>query len=329
VGKSFVCDVAVVVLTHCRSRPIRLEPQYHILASALASASVERGRPNPRSPDNSGFDGLFKAVQSAERRLPSMSRNTTRSYRPLLKTVLLASALVAVGALVGGGAVWARGTASEISACVEPRTGYLVYGRSCGGASLTWNQQGPAGPQGQAGPQGAAGPKGDPGKGLEPPSAAEIKARKNPPKGLKAATGKPDLAKLAKLKPSLSTSGVWAFSSFHDQEVAFASIKDGFNPKTVSHLDVPAGKYVVVAKADGLSESYDLLGFVFCDLVAGVDSDSSSTRGDSTLALTVVHAFSKPGRIALRCVGFGSVLTHTKISAIRVDVLKNVYVATG
>jgi len=258
-----------------------------------------------------------------------MSKKTGWRHSHVLKTLPLAAGLVAVGTLVGGGLVWARGTASEVSACVEPRTGYLVYGRSCGGESLTWSQQGPAGPQGQAGPQGAAGPKGDRGKGLEPPSAAEIQAHKNPPKGLKAAPGKPNLAKLAKLKPSLSAGGVWAFSSFHDQEVQFNSIQGGFAPKGVAHLDVPAGKYVVVAKADGWSESYDTLGFVACYLVAGVDFDTSSTRGDSTLALTVVHSFAKPGQIALRCVGFGSVLTHVKITAIRVDVLKNVYVATG
>jgi hypothetical protein len=248
-----------------------------------------------------------------------------RSSRLLLKLVL-AAVLVAVGSLIGGGLVWARVTASEISACIEPRTGYLVYERSCGGATLTWSQQGPAGAQGQPGPQG---PKGDTGKGLEPPSAAEAQVRKSPPKGLKAAAGKPDLARLAKLVPSLGSGGVWAFSSFHDEEVAFSSIKDGFTPKGVAHLDVPSGKYVVVAKADALSETYDTLGFVACGLVAGLDSDTSSTRGDSTLALTVVHSFPKPGRIVLRCVGFGSLVTHVKITAIRVDVLKNVYVATG
>jgi hypothetical protein len=258
-----------------------------------------------------------------------MSDGTGRSYGRGVKNLSLVAGLVAVGALVGGGFVWASGNASEISACVEPRTGYLVYGRSCGGANLTWSQQGPAGPEGPAGPQGAAGAKGDPGRGMKPPSAAEIQVRKHPPKGLKAAPGKPNLAKLAKLKPSLGAGGVWAFSSFHDQEIAFNSIKDGFTPQGVAHLDVPAGKYVVVAKADGWSESYDTLGFVACYLVAGVDFDSSSTRGDSTLALTVVHSFAKPAQIALRCVGYGSVLTHVKITAVRVDVLKNVYVATG
>ena len=108
-----------------------------------------------------------------------------------------------------------------------------------------------------------------------------------------------------------------------------SSIKDAFNPKEAAHLDVPAGKYVVVSKADVWSEDYDVLGFVVCTLVAGVDTDTSSTRGDSALALTVVHGFADPARIALRCVGFGSKLRHAKITAIRVDVLKNVHVEAG
>ena len=100
--------------------------------------------------------------------------------------------------------------------------------------------------QGPAGPQGVPGPKGAAGKGIEPPSAAEIQLRNHPPKGLRAVPGKPNLARLAKLKPSLGADGVWAFSSFHDQDVSLASLKDAFTPKGVSHLDVPAGKYVVV-----------------------------------------------------------------------------------
>ena len=258
-----------------------------------------------------------------------MSRKTGAMHRHLGKTLLLAVALVAVGALSGGGLVWARGSATEISACVEPRTGYLVYGHSCGGSTIVWSQEGPAGPAGPAGPQGAAGPRGAAGKGIEPPSPAEIQFRNHPPKGLKAVPGKPDLVRLAKLKPSLGGGGVWAFSSFHDQDVAFPSLKDAFNSKLVSHLDVPAGKYVVVAKADGFTESYDDLGLVSCALVAGVDSDASSFRGDSNVALTLVHAFAEPGRIAFRCSGFRSVVRHMKITAIRVGVLKNVYVEAG
>jgi hypothetical protein len=252
-----------------------------------------------------------------------MSSKPGRMSRRLRRTLPLAAGLVAIGALSGGGLVWAHGSATEISACVEPRTGYLVYGRSCGGANLTWSQEGPAGPAGPTGPKGAAG------KGIEPPSAAEIQLRTHPPKGLRAAPGKPDLARLAKLKPSLGSGGVWAFSSWHDQAVSLASLKDAFTPKVVSHLDVPAGKYVVVAKADGFSETYDELGFVACALVAGVDSDTSSFKGDSNLTLTVVHSFPQPGQIVLRCSGFGAVLKDVKITAIRVDVLKNAPVEAG
>ncbi len=257
-----------------------------------------------------------------------MTRTPAPGYGRLLKLLVVASGLVAIGALTGGGIVWAR-TTSDVSACVEPRTGYLVYGRSCGGDTLTWGQQGPAGTQGPAGPQGAVGPKGDTGKGIEPLTPAEIQIRKHPPKTLTAVPGKPNSAKLARLAPSLGAGGVWAFSSFHDQELPLTSLKDAFGGKQVAHLDVPSGKYVVIAKVDDLSESYDQYGFVACSLVAGLDSDMSSTRGDSTLALTVVHSYPKAGRIALRCAGFGSVVTHVKITAVRVDVLKNAYVATG
>jgi hypothetical protein len=78
--------------------------------------------------------------------------------------------LVALGALVGGGIVWAQGNQSQITACVEPRTNYLKFGSSCGGQQLTWNIEGPQGPKGDSGPagaqgvQGPAGLQGQPGK---------------------------------------------------------------------------------------------------------------------------------------------------------------------
>jgi hypothetical protein len=54
------------------------------------------------------------------------------------------AALVGLGALVAGGVVWAQ-TPSEISVCVEARTGYLRIGGSCaGGHTLTWNRHGGA-----------------------------------------------------------------------------------------------------------------------------------------------------------------------------------------
>ena len=256
----------------------------------------------------------------------------SRSGRPINhrhRTLPLAAALVFVGALSGGGLVWARGTAAEISACVEPRTGYLVYGRSCGGASIAWSQEGPVGPQGPAGQQGATGPPGATGRGIEPPSAAVIKLRNQPPKGLKAVPGKPNLAQVAKLKPSLGAGGVWAFASFHDQDIHFKSLETAFTPKGIAHLDVPAGKYVVFAKAYAHSYGNVYQGWLVCSLVAGTDSDTSASIGTNSQALTVVHAFAVPARIAFRCAGIETLLRHVKITAIRVDGLKNTYVEAG
>ena len=54
-----------------------------------------------------------------------------------------ALSLVVLGALVGGGIVWARGDASQITACVEPRTNYLKLGDSCGGQQLIWGAKDP------------------------------------------------------------------------------------------------------------------------------------------------------------------------------------------
>jgi hypothetical protein len=122
---------------------------------------------------------------------------------------------------------------------------------------------------------------------------------------------------------------VWAFASFHDQDIPLTSLKTAFDPKGIAHLDVPAGRYVIFAKAYGHAYPEDILGFVVCTVVAGADSDTSGMRGTSTLALTVVHSFAEPGRIALRCAGFASLLRHAKITAIRVDVLKNAYVEAG
>ena len=80
-----------------------------------------------------------------------------------MKRTALSIALFALGALVAGGVVWAQ-TPSEITACVEPRTGYLRIGGSCaGGQTLVWNQQGPKGDAGAAGPKGDTGSKGDAG----------------------------------------------------------------------------------------------------------------------------------------------------------------------
>ena len=255
------------------------------------------------------------------------------------RRVALVSVGAVVGALLGGGVVWAHASASEISACVEPRTGYLVYGRSCSGQQVTWNTVGPQGPKGDKGdpgakgdpgPKGEPGPKGDSAKGQL--TDAEIRYRNTPPKGVVPASGKPDVAKLGKLRAEL-LDGVWAFSAFHDQPVNIVNYVPNalVNKTVVAHLDVPAGKYVAIATA-GVAGTWllDASGSAFCDLVAGGDVDSAGSDIAGSMTATVVHAFSAPGRIELRCMDFGDVRPlGIKITAIRVDHLRNTYVAAG
>jgi hypothetical protein len=261
---------------------------------------------------------------------------------------LAAVSLVVLGTLVGGGIVWARGNASQITACVEPRTNYLKLGDSCGGQQLTWNTEGPAGPKGDAGPagpKGDQGPKGDPATGPDRASKAEVAARTRPTKGLRRA-GKPNLVALGKLKVPVNvvTQGVVALSTFHDEPVVIPSVLNALGDSSkpwetaVAHLDVPAGKYVIVAKARALNTnpnaySVDDTAGVLCYLVAGVDSDAGNATHWNMLALTVVHSFSKPGRVQLNCTRATAQtvmeLEAIKITAIRVNVLKNAYVAAG
>jgi hypothetical protein len=259
----------------------------------------------------------------------------------------LAAACVATfalaGVLAGGGAVWARTTASQIDACVEQRTGYLVVGRGCAGQPLTWNVEGPQGPQGPPGPQGLPGAAGPPGKGLEPrqPAQDEIGLRTAPPKGLRR-PAKPSASKLlSQLK--LPDGQVWAWSAFHDQKidvpnVLSAAVDPGSAWGVVAaHLDVPAGRYVAFAKAEVFRKDMQAAASEFalavrCTLVAGADYDVASAGEWSTVALNVVHAFAKPGRIELRCSSWGlvaQVLENVKVTAVRVASLKNAYVDSG
>ena len=119
--------------------------------------------------------------------------------------------LVAFGALLGGGIVWAKGNQSQITACVEPRTNYLKLGSSCGGQELTWNTEGPKGPKGDPGPagargaQGPAGPQGQPGA-RGPAGAAGRKGPKGDPNVLQVRVtggGSIDLSGLLTLEQKL------------------------------------------------------------------------------------------------------------------------------
>lgn len=87
-----------------------------------------------------------------------------------------AAALVAIGALVGGGGILAHEARSQadITACIEAGSNhlYLPTSRGCPEGSIVWNQQGPAGAEGPAGIQGPAGPAGQQGPaGAQGPAA--------------------------------------------------------------------------------------------------------------------------------------------------------------
>jgi hypothetical protein len=119
-----------------------------------------------------------------------------------------------------------------------------------------------------------------------------------------------------------------AFSTFHDAAVSLNG------SGTVLDLDVPAGSYVIIAKArfqhfNGLDTQ------IHCKIQAGADFDESQTAvpnvsGANTgaMALMVVHSFASAGTAVLSCDDpqYNSTFSvyDSKITAIAVDDLSNV-----
>jgi hypothetical protein len=126
-----------------------------------------------------------------------------------------------------------------------------------------------------------------------------------------------------------------AYSTFRDGPVDVNNFIEfagggiqGLPPTTVAKLALPAGKWVIVAKANGIDSQEiggleDIVGTLGCALVAGADYDVSRSGWASTLASTVVHRFPKPGAVELRCQGFYTAASWIKITAVRVASLKN------
>jgi hypothetical protein len=122
--------------------------------------------------------------------------------------------------------------------------------------------------------------------------------------------------------------------------IARSTFKDSFTLSTaanqfvqVARLKVPAGRYVVVAKLFTGPPQQGTNDHVRCELSAGVDFDRVVVNHDAitaftSMSLNVVHRFSSPGTVRLRC---GHVFTASttslgfiKITAIRVRALSNV-----
>jgi hypothetical protein len=105
-------------------------------------------------------------------------------------------------------------------------------------------------------------------------------------------------------------------------------------PPVVASLPLPAGRWVVQAKAQASLDynpnqavvaagaTYDVVG---CQLRAGADTDGSRVEGFSgTLALQVVHRHTSPGLVQLECYAMLALkLSDIKPTAIRVAKLKN------
>jgi len=114
------------------------------------------------------------------------------------------------------------------------------------------------------------------------------------------------------------------FAGFHDGDIKLTS---ALSP--MLSISVPAGSYAVQAKAVGVALSGDT-DLVFCQLVAGGDSDDSQVAlgeieggaTEASIAMQVVHKFASASTVSVVCQreGPGSSLAirDIKITAIQV-----------
>ena len=174
------------------------------------------------------------------------------------------------------------------------------------------------------------GPPGPPGPAPKPEELAAERAQLGKLLARKSKKPSLKLAKKLAVAPAVASE---ARSTFNDKfvMVPFSFVKS----KTVASLGLPAGRWVIHAKANTL---YSLEHYssptqpprIFCVLKAGADSDLAyATEG--TLAPHVVHRFTEPGLAELNCTAIpsGMALTRIKITAIRVSKLTNTPATAG
>ena len=251
-----------------------------------------------------------------------------------MRRIVIAGAL-ALAAAAGGVALAAPGDGATIAACtnnLRESIRFVDEGVACatGETLITWNKQGPAGPPGERGPKGV---------GFERAPAVEA-ALKRANRSFSKRPKTPKKRVIAKLKAADPEVGE-ARAAYRDGPVALPStlaaafgLTQPKEPPIVASLPLPAGRWVVNAKANAsldynpqlavaaAGDTHDVVG---CQLRAGVDSDVASVEGFSgTLALQVVHRYTAPGLVQLECYGLlQPKLSAIKLTAIRVAKLKN------
>jgi hypothetical protein len=245
---------------------------------------------------------------------------------------IVAVAAVALAAGAGGVAV-AQSGGSTIFACsnnLRESIRFVGEGVACaaGETLVTWGQQGPAGPPGE------------PGRVTfdQPPAVDATLARANRSFAVRAK--KLPKKRIAQLKAADSEPGE-ARAAYRDGPVAlpsslaaFLGLTQGQPPPVVASLPLPAGRWVVSAKANAsldynpqmaVAAAGDTFDVVGCQLRAGVDTDVSGVEGFSgALAMQVVHRYTTPGLVQLECWGLLQPTLHAiKLTAIRVSKFTN------
>lgn len=144
--------------------------------------------------------------------------------------------------------------------------------------------------------------------------------------------------------PPATGSVVQAIAGWRDERIGVSPID--FPGKVIARLPVPEGSYVIIAKME-VSPHVDTNGSVGCRLIAGGDSDQAQESWGKpsvtepglapwnplTIALNVVHTYSRPGDVLLQCWGRTARATdgveyffdvsNIKITAMKVAHLEN------
>ena len=232
-----------------------------------------------------------------------------------LAAALLVGSGLAYSAIPGGGNV--------INGCYDTATGALRVidsegGGACRGGetALSWNQSGPPGPPGPPGP---AGPAGQAGTTPLPEGGVEAAKRRlaRPVKGLTATKAK----NLGALPPA--SGGPTKLFTDHVATHTGGGLTD---PGLTLRVEVPAGKYFVLARAVPTALTTVLPGL--CILASAEDGAGTELVHvipkpvDPLLVLSSISRLKKAGAIEFRCSGtslYDARLTAIKVASISVQ----------